>query len=72
MGLRVLRKIEAGSIMALLFLLSRKRPGVNQNCWLLDYPWQLEKNKDWSGGVLEWWKKIRTGGPGVKSMFDSC
>jgi hypothetical protein len=21
----------------------------------------LEKNKDWSGGVLEWWKRIRIG-----------
>jgi len=35
--------------------------GVNQDCWVLEYPWQLEKNKDWSDGVLEWWKRIRTG-----------
>jgi hypothetical protein len=35
--------------------------GVIQDCWLLEYPWQLEKNKDWSDGVLEWWKRIRTG-----------
>jgi hypothetical protein len=28
-------------------------PGVNQDCWLLEYPWQLEKNKDWSNGVME-------------------
>jgi len=28
---------------------------VNQDCWLLEYPWQLEKNKDWSGGVMEYW-----------------
>jgi hypothetical protein len=29
--------------------------GVNQDCWLLEYPWQLEKNKDWSDGVVEYW-----------------
>ena len=23
-------------------------PGGNQDCWLLEYPWQLEKNKNWS------------------------
>ena len=28
---------------------------MNQDCWLLEYPWQLEKNKDWSGGVMEHW-----------------
>jgi hypothetical protein len=25
--------------------------GVIQDCWLLEYPWQLEKNKDWSDGL---------------------
>jgi hypothetical protein len=29
--------------------------GVNQDCWVLEYPWQLAKNKDWSGGVMECW-----------------
>ena len=28
---------------------------MNQDCWLLVYLWQLEKNKDWSGGVMEYW-----------------
>ena len=35
--------------------------GVNQDGWLLEYPWPLEKNKNWSDGVLEWWKRTRTG-----------
>jgi hypothetical protein len=28
---------------------------VNQDGWLLAYPWQLEKNKNWSVGVMEYW-----------------
>jgi len=33
----------------------------HKDSWVLEYPGQLEKNKNWSVGVVEWWKKIRTG-----------
>ena len=51
---------------------------MNQDCSLLEYPWQLEKNKDWSDGVLEWWsigvveknKDWRNGVLGLKAKID--
>ena len=27
--------------------------GVNQDCWLLEYPWQLEKNMDYGPWTMD-------------------
>ncbi len=50
---RILKQSPAFSWRAGYFGPSWAGRIVNQDCWLLEYPWQLEKNKDWSGGVLE-------------------